>query len=266
MLQFVLQFSFTSSNSVSTKNVQVYEWLSTFDPRIRDQRGLWIGAGSIVVSIACLATGWRRLNAVNTLMFLMFLALALKVNRFLVYMGFAAIFVIPPLIPARWREEEFQLKLYILCVFLSSGILALALRFGNAFNAYPHQAWGVNQSLTRFMVKTLEDPALKGNVITSYGYGAELVYRAYPRLRPSIDSRIDSYGDAYNELNERLFLEDGLLREFSMDYQVRYMLLNYPNFKSIERLESWKEGLWKIRAMDTRTILLERTNVLSPLR
>lgn len=260
MLDFVFHFSVESSNFSTPKNVLVYEWLPTFDMRTLDQRGPWIGLGAAVFSILALCLRWRHLSAIDALLFLMFLVLALKVNRFLVYIGIAAAYVLPPLVPAGWRQAKHLAKIYAIAIALAGSALGLALAFGNAFYARPYLAWGVNQSFTTFMVQKLADPELQGNVITSYGYGAELVYRAYPRLRPSIDSRIDSYGAAYNELNVRLFLEDPLLKEFSHDYNVRYMLLNLPDFAKVEKLASWKEGLWSIRAMDTRAVLLERAS------
>lgn len=143
-------------------------------------------------------------------------------------------------------------------------VLGLASQFGNAFGAFPHLAWGMNTSYTSFMVRKLNAPDLRGNVINSYELGAELVYRTYPRLRPSIDSRIDSYGGAYTWMNERLFHEDALLTEFVKDYDVRYMLLSHRDFRSVEKLPSWTSGRWVIRAMDQRAVLLQRSDLPVP--
>lgn len=257
LLEFVLDFSHSDA-----AKVLVTEWLSPFDPRFRELRGLWIGLGCASLIAIAMLTRWRKLSAVDVLLFLMFLALALKTIRFLVYLGMVAAYVLPALLPSGWQAAKNRTRVYAVCTAASGLVLGLAIQYGNAFGAYPHKAWGTNTSFTSFMVKQLSDPSLKGNVINSYDFGAELVYRAYPRLRPSIDSRVDSYGGAYTVLNDRLFLEDELLTEFVKDYDVRYMLLNQRDFHLLEKLPNWTEKHWSIRGMDQRAVLLERADLL----
>ena len=60
------------------------------------------------------------------------------------------------------------------------------------------------------MIAQIEQFDMKGNVFNSYELGAELIYRAYPRLRPMIDSRIDSYGDEYFLLSDRLVHQEAM--------------------------------------------------------
>lgn len=257
LLEFVLDFSHSDA-----AKVMVAEWLSTFDPRFREMRGLWISLVCAGVTAAVMLIRWRKLSAVDVLLFFMFLALALNTIRFLVYLGMVAAYVLPALLPSEWQAPKNRTRAYAVCTAASGLVLGLAIQFGNAFGAFPHMAWATNTSFSNFMVKQLSDPNLKGNVINSYDYGAELVYRAYPRLRPSIDSRIDSYGGAYTVLNDRLFLEDELLTEFVKDYDVRYMLLNQRDFHLLEKLPNWTEKHWSIRAMDQKAVLLERADLL----
>lgn len=243
--------------------VMVWEWVSTFDPGLREERGLWIGLGCAGVTAAVMLIRWRKLSAVDVLLFLMFLALALKTFRFLVYLGMVAAYVLPPPLPSGWQTAKNRTWLYAISTAVSGLVLGLAIQFGNAFGAFPYMAWGKNTSFTYSMLKQLNDPNLKGNVINSYEFGAELVYRAYPRLRPSIDSRIDSYGGAYTLLNDRLLMENELLTEFVKEYDVRYMLLDRRDFQLLEKLPNWTEKRWSIRAMDQRAVLLQRSDLPS---
>jgi hypothetical protein len=257
----LLEFVFDFSRSDAAK-VLVTEWLPTFTPRFREAPGFWIGLGCAGATAAVMLIRWRKLSAVDALLFLMFLALALQTIRFLVYLGMVAAYVVPALLPSGWQTAKNRTRAYAICTGVSGLVLGLAIQFGNAYGAYPYKAWGTDSSLFDDMVKQLNDPKLQGNVINSYALGAELVYRAYPRLRPSIDSRVDSYGGAYTVLNDRLFLEDELLTEFVKDYDVRYMLLTQRDFHLLEKLPNWTEKRWSVRAMDRNTVLLERADLL----
>jgi hypothetical protein len=256
----LLEFVWGFGNSNAAKGI-VGEWVSTLHPGFREERGLWIGLGCAGLTATVLLIRWRKLSAVDALLYLMFLALAIKANRFLVYLGMVAAYVIPKLLSGRWQLAKNLSLAYAICALVSGIVLGLAIRFGNAFEAYPHMAWTTNTSFTYVMLKQLKDPSLKGNVINSYEFGAELVYRAYPRLRPSIDSRIDSYGAAYTLLNGRLMLENELLTEFVKDYDVRYMLLSRRDFGLLRKLPSWMEKRWVIRAIDQRAVLLQRSDL-----
>ena len=83
-----------------------------------------------------------------------------------------------------------------------------------------------------------------------------MVYRAYPRLRPSLDSRIDSYGADSILFTERLLENEESLASFVAKYDVRYMLLTLGDFDSIRKLPSLIH--WNVVLMDQRAILLER--------
>ncbi|SDN82638.1 hypothetical protein [Polaromonas sp. JS666] len=255
LLQFVASFH------ADTAKMGINEWMPTFSPGWYEAPVVWMGLGCAAVTATVMLAQWRRLSAVEALMFLMFLVLALKTVRFLVYQGMVAAFVISTLVTAKPQGAKIHIRVYAICTFAAAVVLGLALQFGNAYGVYPHVALGVSSSFTTFMKNKLSAPDLQGNVITSYELGAELVYRAYPRLRPSIDSRIDSYGGAYTWLNGRLFLDDAVLTEYVKDYDVRYMLLNHENFRSLEKLPSWTSGRWTIRAMDQRAVLLQRSDL-----
>lgn len=251
--QFVLDFG----HADSTKQM-VAEWLPTLDPRWWSDRGFWIGIACASATATLMATHWRKLCAVDVLLFLLFTTLALQAIRFLVYLGILSAYVIPSLMPKAWGKTQNRALAYGSLAIASVVILGLSMRFGNAMGAFPHTAFKANYSLSAPMVAQLNNPLYHGNVLNSYELGAELVYRAYPRLRPSIDSRIDSYGKDWTALNSQLFVDDDLLKQFVTHYDVRYMLLSHDDFISLKRLSSWSEGLWKIVAMDRHTVLLLR--------
>jgi len=258
LLQFVASFHADAAKLI------INEWRPTFRPGWYEAPAVWMGLGCAAVTATVMLLQWRRLSAVEALMFLMFLVLALKTVRFLVYQGMVAAFVLSALATTRPPGTKIHIRIYAVCTFAAALVLGLASQFGNAFGAFPHSALGISPSYTSFMVKKLNASDLQGNVINSYELGAELVYRAYPRLRPSIDSRIDSYGGAYTWLNGRLFWDDAVLTEFVKDYDVRYMLLNHEDFRSVEKLPSWTSGRWVIRAMDQRAVLLQRSDLPPP--
>lgn len=251
------RFVFDFGHADSTKQM-VAEWLPTLDPRWWRDRGFWIGIACASLTATMMAMHWRKLSAVDVLLFLFFTTLAVQAIRFLVYLGILSAYVIPNLLPKGWGETENRTRAYGLLAIASVVILGLSMRFGNAMGAFPHTAFEANYSLSAPMVAQLNNPLLHGNVLNSYELGAELVYRTYPRLRPSIDSRIDSYGKDWTALNSQLFVDDDLLKKFVTFYDVRYMLLSHDDFISLKRLSSWSEGLWKIVAMDRRTVLLLR--------
>lgn len=250
---FVLNF--TQSDFT---NGYVLEWISSLDPIAWHWRGFWIGLGCTIVAVTASVVRWRKLSAVDALLLLCFVLLAVKATRFAVYLGIVTAYILPPLIPKRVQRPELSTRLYALCVVLGAGVLGFAIKFGNAYGAYPHES-SLNQSFTAPMRTALSNPALHGNVMTTYDYGAELVYRAYPRLRPSLDSRIDSYGADYILFTERLLVENDLLVDFVHRYDVKYMLLTHEDFRLIRTLPHLMQ--WNVLVMDKRAVLLERKSL-----
>ncbi len=121
-----------------------------------------------------------------------------------------------------------------------------------------------SENFTSAMKATLADPALSGNILNSYELGAELIYRDWPRLEPSIDSRIDSYGDAYFIAHQRLFTDEPALTAFLAAHGVNHMLLVPRDFAGVRRMPGITAA-WHVRASDQKMLLLER-NVALPSR
>ena len=99
---------------------------------------------------------------------------------------------------------------------------------------------------------------MTGNVLNSYELGGELIYRDWPRLKPSIDSRVDSYGDDYLLFSIQLLQDEKLLDLFLEGNRVSYMLLLRRDFElAIRRMPSIRAN-WHIRLTDGDIFLLER--------
>lgn len=253
--QTAFVFNFTGSDF--TKGY-VLEWISSLDPIAWHWRGFWIGLGCTIVALSLSVLRWSKLSAIDAIFLLCFVLLAVKATRFVVYLGIATAYILPPLIPKSVQRPDLSMRLYALCAILSATVLGFAIKFGNAYGAYPHES-SLNQSFTSPMRSVLSNPTMHGNVMTTYDYGAELVYRTYPRLRPSLDSRIDSYGEDYILFTERLLVENDLLVDFVQKYDVRYMLLTHEDFGLIRTLPSLMH--WNILVMDKRAVLIERENL-----
>jgi hypothetical protein len=172
-----------------------------------------------------------------------------------VWFGFVAAMVCARVIGAgAWRPAWERLALGAVAAASTVG-LGLAMTFGNLYHAYPY--FTKSTDLTEPMLDQLSGPGVSGNVFNSYVLGAELIYRAYPRLRPSMDSRADSYGEAYFEMHRRLFADEAALTAFLTDFDVRYMLLTWDDFADVKTLPSVSKT-WKMQFADHKAVLLTR--------
>lgn len=252
LLKFVFEFS-----GSSVAKAHITEWFPTFDPRLFGARGWRIGLAILSITAIVLMMRWRHVSAIDALIFVLFAILALNTVRFLVYTGMVAAYVLAPLVPARWNAPRGQILLSACSALAGATVLGLAMTYGNALGAYPHRA-PRSDSFTAPMIKELNNPDVRGNVLNSYDLGAELVFRAYPRIRPTIDSRIDSYGDQYAEFFRQLWVDDEHLTKFINQYDVRYMLLVNADFGYLQKLPNWTENHWEIRFRDQRAVLLQR--------
>lgn len=252
LLQFV--FDFSRSHFART---YVVEWLPTFDPLLYERRPWRIGIAGLILMLGFTLSYWKKLSAVEILMVLLFSALAFQAFRFLVYGGMVFAFAAAGLPPRHWAGPRGQIRGYAFTLGFSILFLGLTVSYGNALGAYPHH-YSRQESFSAAIKQALSNPAMRGNVLTSYELGAELVYRAYPRLQPSIDSRIDSYGDQYTAFHDQVLSNDQLLQAFVREYDVRYALLTYRDYIEFRQLPSVRAGGWEPVLFDSRTALLRR--------
>lgn len=253
LLRFVFEF-----NGAQLARTYIVEWMPTLDPRLFGNRTWQIGAAGLLLMVGSTLLNWKRLSAVELLMAVLFSILAMKAYRFLVYAGMVLAFVASALPPRSWSGARGKAIGFVLATGFSALTLGLAMNFGNAAGSWPHE-YAHTESLSVLMKQVLSTPRLQGNVLTSYELGAELVYRAYPRLKPSIDSRIDSYGDYYTAAHHHLLLDDTLLAQFVKEYDVRYALLLNRDYAQFRSLASMRAGEWQVVMLDGRAAFLRRT-------
>jgi hypothetical protein len=250
----LLRFALTLSASEVTKTF-IDEWTPTLSHHFMVRPAFTIFICALVMTLAVAVTFRRRMTVTDALLLLAFAFLALQRNRFIVLFGFVALVVCARLI-GPWSQRPGRERTLLLAATGIAGVgVALVLSFGNASGAYPYMASSTN--FTEPMADRLSRPELKGNVFNSYELGAELIYRAYPRLKPSLDSRIDSYGDTYFMLQQELFINERLLKEFVRDYDVRYMLLLWRDFERLKKLKTLQVD-WRVNYADHKAVLLER--------
>jgi hypothetical protein len=252
------RFALTLSGSEVTKTF-IDEWSATLSPRFMTRLpfALFIGAMSITLAVAALCR--RSLTMTDGLLLAAFALLAFQRTRFVVLFGFVALPVCARLIGAWPARRDWEGRLLAAGVGVGVVGIALVLPFGNVWGAYPFIS--PSSDFTAPMIERLS--RLQGNVFNSYELGAELIYRDYPRLRPSMDSRIDSYGDTYFLLHQRLLVDEPQLKSFVAAYDVRYMLLLWREFEQLKKLKGLRDS-WRVQFADHKMVLLERVDASPP--
>jgi hypothetical protein len=105
----------------------------------------------------------------------------------------------------------------------------------------------------------MKDPEVSGNVLTAMETGPELIYNAYPRLKPSIDARIDSYGFDYFSFQKALLVDRKLRDEFVERYDVRYVLLPRHIWDRLKEIDPHNFDEWEPVVIDYSAALLRRS-------
>jgi hypothetical protein len=256
----LLLFALELSSSEVTRTF-IKEWVPTFSSEFLRTRAFRLIGGTFLLAVVVLAACRRRVGTTDVLLLVAFGVLAASRSRYGVLVGFVVLVVCAnALRGADWcaRRERLLLGGSALVALVGLG---LGLRFGNAYGAYPYHTPSDDFSIV--MVARIGDPRLQGNVLNSYELGAELIYRAYPRLRPSIDSRIDSYGDAYYLMHGQLLVDERLLADFLEEFDVRHMLLLRRDYEDVRRLRLLRTQGWRTIAADHKMVLLTRDPALA---
>lgn len=255
LVRFVMEFGNDKSLTQS-----LTEWLPLWDPRVRYIHGLWIAGGVWFLTLCAMVRQRRQLRAIDWLVFAAFTLLASRAVRFPVYLGLVSAFVLPACIPAGWMRKEWQGRWYG-SLLGTTLLVAIGLtRLSDVDMATPLSG-SDRYKLSIPMEQVLQDTRLSGHVLTTMELGAELVYHGYPRMRPSIDCRVDSYGKDYNDYNTALFFEKPLLDAFVARYDVRYVLMDVRRFASFMQTPNWTGGRWRVYFGDSKAVLLQRTDV-----
>lgn len=257
----LLRFAFQVQAS-DAMHTQIKEWLPTFDPRVVGEPPFRIFVAAVGASLALAVAQWRRLTVADTLLFALFTGLAMQRNRHIVWFGFIALAFCARLIGRRAPRREIEQGLSVLAAGLGLAGLCGCLLFGNTRGATIFESPSNNFSAA--MARELEDPSLTGNVYNSYELGGELIYRDWPRLKPSIDSRVDSYGDDYFYAHQQLLVNQPALLQFLSTYGVTHMLLLRRDFDNAVKRMPAVQAQWHIRLADSKMVLLERNPPAAP--
>lgn len=217
----------------SASKREIMEWMPLWDTRSHAIRGLWpaLGVGLLLLLLLWVERHQFALRHIGIA--ILFLFLATQANRFLVYLGP----ILAWMVPLSPRLRVFAGRRGALA---GTGIcwllLGLSVLFrGNLNGSYPWDARS-NHAFPSPLARLLEHGNLHGPVFNSYDLGAELIFRGYPRLQPSIDSRIDSYGDAYFEWHESLLDRSQEFIAFVRDWKVQYLLLTHDDYLRYMRI------------------------------
>jgi len=240
----------------------IKEWLPTFSPLFMVERAFWVFVAIGLAAVGLVVALRRWLTITDSLMFVFFSVLALERTRHIVWFGFIALFVCARLVGHLTieRRREFQLR----CAAAAFALVAFCgcMVFGNVIGARVH--FTPSNNFSPALVAELASPTMTGNVMNSYELGGELIYRDWPRLKPSLDSRVDSYGDDYLLFSIRLLQEEDLLNLFLEGNRVEHMLLLRRDFELKLRTMPSIRANWHIRLTDGDIFLLDRNVPLSP--
>lgn len=254
LFKFVLEFGNDAEAAV-----YVTEWIPTLDHRFFHLPTFWVFVAIWASSLIVLLLDRHNVGCIEWLVFFFFTYLSLKAIRFPVYLGVVFVFLASPYFGRLFQTKKRQYLGYQGLLWFGVVSLCVALKFHNLQGISPF-AFGTHK-LSDQMVAALQDERRHGNVLNSMEMGAELIYWAYPRLRPSSDCRVDSYGFDYLNYLSGVLQNDELLTEFVSRYDVRYILMDAARFNSFVALNAWKRHDWEVVLMDGRSAFLRRRDV-----
>ncbi|MCK9689609.1 hypothetical protein [Scleromatobacter humisilvae] len=255
----LLKFPFQLQQSGTMRQL-IKEWLPTFSPLFVVERAFWIFIAVLAATLALVVALRRYLNVTDGLLLAVFTVLALDRSRHIVWFGFIALYVCAGLVGHLTLERRRERGLRAAAACLALAATSACALLGNAAHGFFYEVPSNNFSPP--LVAELADPKVAGNVLNSYELGGELIYRDWPRLKPSIDSRVDSYGDDYLLFSIQLLQNENLLNLFLEGNHVSYMLLLRRDFElGIRRMPSIRAH-WHIRLTDGDIFLLERNEPL----
>ena len=251
----LLAFPFQLQDSKVMREL-IGEWLPTFSPRFMIERAFLIFALVGLAAVLLMARLRRFLGATDALLFLFFAALALDRSRHIVWFGFIAMTVCARLLGHVEISPRRELQLRCAAAAFAAAGLFADMRLGNAVGA--RISYSPSDNFSAAMVTELASPTMTGNVMNSYELGSELIYRDWPRLKPSIDTRVDSYGVDYLLFSIRLLQDEKLLNLFLEANRVEHMLLLKRDFElGVRRMPSIRAN-WHVQLTDGDIFLLDR--------
>ena len=240
----------------------IEEWTPTFSPLFVGQPEFKVFVVIGLAALALVVRLRRRLSATDLLLFVFFGTLALERQRHIVWFGFVAMTVCARLLGHARVSPRGETRLQGACAGFALAAFTACMVHGNVVGS--HIYFAPSNNFSPPLVRELADPTVAGNVFNSYELGAELIYRDWPRLKPSLDSRVDSYGGDYLLFSLRLLRDEKLLDLFLDANRVSYMLLLPRDLDAGVRAMPSIRANWHIRWTDGDIFLLERNVPLPP--
>lgn len=240
----------------------IVEWQGTFSPAFVGTRGFWAYVGILALCAGVLIALRRNVRAADVLLLAAFGYLSTDRQRHVVWFALVALYVMARVIGPLTLSPAATRGARVLALALALAGAGLLVPFGNLQGQFPHGAPG--RRLSPELTAYIDGQGLRGNVFNSFDLGAELVYRFYPRLRPTIDSRIDAYGETYWRYFSALYSDERLLLGFIRFYDVRYMLLLRWEYEHLRRMPGLAETGWRVWLSEPGVVLLGRGDPPAP--
>lgn len=258
----LLVFPFQLQNSQLVKLI-VKEWEPTFSADFMTERAFKLFVALFVATLALAVRLRRHLRATDVLLLLCFSVLALDRSRHIVWFGFVAMSVCARALGHVRLERRTEIQVRGATAALAFAGFCACMAFGNIVGARIYRV--PSHNFSDGFIRELADPAVAGNVLNSYELGGELIYRDWPRLKPSVDSRIDSYGDDYMRFSLQLFQNEALLNDFLDGNHVDYMLLLWRDLRESHVYDMpGIRAKWYVRLTNGDMYLLARRVPLAP--
>ena len=204
---------------------RIFEYFPPFSAAFRGTRMFWLFLGWLVLLLAGLWSGRKRLDPAYLLPAAGFLVLSLWMNRAIPELVMVSL----PLVAVGLSTQAARLTqlwkpLLVLALAVSS-VLAFGYRFDS--QTVRRFGLGIDPFTPVAAADTLQDLGFSGNLFCSFPYGSYLAYRLAPRARVVFDSRTIPYGtDLYQQFRDARSSLEGFQRHLAR-YPVDAVLLNF---------------------------------------
>jgi hypothetical protein len=252
LLRFAFQFG-----THSDVHPYITDWLPRLSAQWLALPMFWLIIVFWLLILASLVSTRKEVRTVDWLVFVFFTVIAIRAIRFPVYLGFLLALYLPRALTVWMARLALRPSAYSLLGVFLFAVVCLCSVFGNPMGIRPL----VDREFAKIspgMELILKDPARSGNVLNSMELGGELIYLAYPRMKPAMDSRLDSYGLPYYQFVGNQVYRPAYFPEFIQRYNVQYIFLTQESFAGFVELPYWTDGSWKLVFADSYSALIER--------
>jgi hypothetical protein len=252
----------------------IHEWKSTFDAGFRSRAFFVIYIEFCVLLVVSTGLRFNRARPSLLLLTLGFWVLTIVAVRHIPWFVIAGCYLLAGLFEGSPinRDTWYRTRIPTRAVWaILSSLLLLA---GANISATHGNVRGLKvgfengASLNPTALAFIEDTNISGNVFNSYGFGDQLVYHFYPRIRVAMDSRLDAYGStAYLEFRRLTGMKlDQLgapkeLLDYLEAYAVQTIVTRpreYTNWSRKGHKDALTGAGWREAYRDRETVILTR--------